>query len=859
MEKRDDVMPRRPPSGAGAPSRDSGGMLPLMLRRLSMRAMTGSRRTGLLSTLAVFLLPALGVGIAGAQGPSVGDIVPLQIPDVSEFPAAVQTRDFLCVAVTEHAYWLVQDSTYLGSNPDSPDTSAVWGNYVDQDQIDSLSAQFEGDGVDVYGTVTSVFGPVPDTDSDPRVWIVIADIPDFFQNQSGPPTRVGRVAWVQASDIDGSGTFNNHDIFYISVGAFKTNQAVASQLRCWHVPSGLAMLIRTGVRPDDDLWLVRGLGQVAQYEVYGLTYVAVGPNKMGVQGNMTRFETAAGMELSQWNSGGQGIKANDYGANCGQEFLWFMYLQQRVGTQVLGDIVAADTTGMYAVARAIDPTVPDSTSLVDVVAPIYDDWLVTNVVNNLRSDFAGGIYKYDFLEGSAYQFTHSAATASFVNSFGSYPFPNWIADTAYGMAAPIWAAQYVRFLGDYSAAPSVFFNGMYSDGGGSGTAINGAWTVQVVQTDGSDVTDVVPVALNEYFNGTFDLAGGGTDYLVVTNNNPNGTPELRFVLSQDATTPLVMISMFQNLANPQYVDVYTSLYDGDTVVPEGFDWYGPIFEPSHLTGGTADSTSNLKMSAFGDSLTIWSERFSAWEAGTYDMSIAGFDSAGRSVGDVRQLAVGYSEGSGMALEVTSARLDLPAGSAAPGQMVMLAETDLLGLSLASAQPISACEPAMEGIVAGPVNISDVSGTLSFPASTQRGAVYRFNGTGWDRLDSYWQDGRMFAAVSGGGIYAYGTATGVTSPSLPAVLTMAGNSPNPFGSETVISFSLPSAGRTTVRVYDVTGRVVRTLADGDMTAASHSLVWDGRDESGNTVGAGIYFCRLEASGQSAVQKMIRVAE
>lgn len=190
---------------------------------------------------------------------------------------------------------------------------------------------------------------------------------------------------------------------------------------------------------------------------------------------------------------------------------------------------------------------------------------------------------------------------------------------------------------------------------------------------------------------------------------------------------------------------------------------------------------------------------------------------------------------------------------------MLAETDMLGLSLSSQQPISDCEPAMEGIEAGPVNISDVSGTLSFPASTQRGSVYRFNGTGWVRLDSYWQSGRMFAPVSGGGIYAYGTATGVTSPSLPAVLTMAGNSPNPFGAETVISFSLPSAGRTSVRVYDVTGRVVRTLADGDMTAASHSLVWDGRDDSGNTVGAGIYFCRLEASGQSAVQKMIRVAE
>jgi hypothetical protein len=825
-----------------------------------MRAMTGSRRTGLLSSLAVFLLPALGVGIAGAQGPQVGDIVPLQIPDVSEFPEAVQTRDFLCVAVTDNAYWLVQDSTYLGTNPDEPDTAAVWGNFVTQAEIDSLTAQFEGAGVDVYGTVTTMFGQVPDTDSDPKIWIVFADMPDFFQNSSGPSTRVGRVAWVQPTDIDGSGAFNNHDIFYINVGPFKTNLGIATQLRTWHIPSGLAMLIRTGVRPDDDLWVVRGLGQIAQYEVYGLTYVALGPNKMGVMGNMTRFETASVLELSQWNSGGQGLKANDFGANCGQEFLWLMYLQQRVNPEVIAGIVAADTTGMYAIARAIDPSVPDSSSLLTVVAPIYNDWLITNTVSELRSGYAGGIYTYAFLDGETYQFSHSGKSAAFVEEFTTYPFGNWIAGATTGMAAPVWAAQYCKFVSGYEAAPTVLFNGMYSDGGGSGPPINGKWTLALIGTDGTDITDVQFVSLDEFYHGTFDLAGGGTNFLVLTNNNPGGTGDLRFVLTQDSDPAQVLFSMFQNLADPQYLDVYTSPYDGVTEIPEGFDWYGPIFNASHLaTGGTPDSTSTIDMAVFGDSLTIWSVRFSAWEAGTYDMNIAGFDSAGLPIETSRELAVGYSEGSAMALEVASARLDLPAGSTAPGQVVMLAETDVLGMALASQQPISACEPAMQGIVAGPVSIGNVNGTISFPASSQRGAVYRFDGDAWDRLDSYWQSGRMFAPVTGGGIYAYGTAAGVSSPELPAVLTLAGNSPNPFGSETVISFSLPSTGRTSVLVYDVTGRVVRTLADGDMTAASHSLVWDGRDDSGNPVGAGIYFCRLEASGQSAVQKMIRVAE
>jgi hypothetical protein len=822
-----------------------------------MRAMTGSRRTGLLSSLAVFLLPALGVGVAGAL--DVGEVVQLQVPDVSEFPSAVETRSFLCVAETDNAYWLVQDSTYLGTNPDEPDTSAVWGNFVTQAEIDSLTAQFEGAGVDVYGTVTAMFGQVPDTDGDPKIWIVFADIPDFFQNSSGPSTRVGRVAWVQPADIDGSGTFNNHDIFYINVGPFKTNQGIATQLRTWHIPSGLAMLIRTGVRPDDDLWVVRGLGQIAQYEVYGLTYVALGPNKMGVVGNMTRFQTASVLELPLWNSGGQGLKANDFGANCGQEFLWFMYVQQRTRADIFGAIAQSDTTGMLGIARAIDPSVADSIAIEQLVYPIYSDWLVTNVVSELRSDYAGGNYTYSFLDGETYQFTHSAMAAAFVEEFLAYPFPHFIALPPNGMAAPVFAAQYVEFNGDYAPSPLIYFNGMFNDGlGGSGNLINGKWFLTLVQTDGSDVVSVAPVTLDQYYHGTFDLGGGGTNYLTVTNSNPGGTANLRFVLSQDADAPEVLIAIHQNLANQQYANIYTSPYNPATMFPDGFDWYGPIFDASHLVaGGEPDSVSRLAMTVLTE--TIWGSLFSAWASGTYDLSVAGFDSAGLPIETSRELAVGFSEGNAMALEVASARLDLPAGSTAPGQVVMLAETDVLGLALASQQPIGSCEPAMQGIVAGPVSIGSVNGTLSFPASTQRGAVYRFNGEGWDRLDSYWQSGRMFAPVADGGIYAYGTATGVSSPELPAVLTLAGNSPNPFGSETVISFSLPSTGRTSVLVYDVTGRVVRTLADGDMSAASHSLVWDGRDDSGNPVGAGIYFCRLEASGQSAVQKMIRVAE
>jgi len=831
----------------------SGDMLPLVRRRLSMRAMTGSRLAGVLSTAAVLLLPALGIGTANAL--DVGDMVPLLVPDQCQFPSEPETKNFFCVAVTDHAYWLVQDSTTLGNNPDQFQPRAVWGDLITQAEIDSLTAQFEGAGVDVYGTVTGLLGPVPDTDSDPRIWIVFADFPDFYQNSSGGPTRVNRCAYVHPDDLDPDpeAVFNEHDIFYINAGLMKNSPANASKLRTWFIPSGLAMLIRMGVRPDEQLWISRGLGQVAQYEVYGITNIQ---NTAGIQQCLKLFTVAPEMELTNWSSGN---KPGDFAANLGQELLWFMYLRQRVDDSICYDIAQSDTTGMLAITRAIDPSVPDSLAPDQLLFPIYEDFLIANVVNELRSDYEGGIYRYDFLEGASYVFTHSDKVAAFLNTFAGYPFATYIPVADKGLNAPALACRMVKFTGDYSAVPTVYFSGMYSDGAGSGTAIDTRWRAFVVQTDGSDIVDIVDLDLTaeNLYSNTFPLAGGGDNYLIVTHNYPRGATGLRFTVSQDTAEKAMLVSMFQNLASPQYMDILTTLYYTENILPHGFNWYGPFLDITHFTGGTADSTARVKLTSLLG--TVWTTRFKAWDSGNYQVVAAGYDSLGIRHEQTRELAVGYVQASGLVLQTTEARIDVAPGSMAPGAFVSIAETDMLGLAVQSGLAIASVEPALEGILAGPVSVSDFAGTISFPAEGTRGSVYRWTNGAWVRVDSYFQSGRMCAPITEGGVYSYGTAPGVASPELPAQLVLEGTCPNPFSSETVISFSLPSAGNASLRVYDMTGRIIRTIADGEMAASAHSLAWDGRDDSGNTVAAGVYFCRLEAAGQSAVQKMIRIAE
>lgn len=73
------------------------------------------------------------------------------------------------------------------------------------------------------------------------------------------------------------------------------------------------------------------------------------------------------------------------------------------------------------------------------------------------------------------------------------------------------------------------------------------------------------------------------------------------------------------------------------------------------------------------------------------------------------------------------------------------------------------------------------------------------------------------------------------------------SPNPFRTRTVIEFCIPSDGLVSVQIYDLTGRCVSTLLDEDITSGSHQYSWNGRDESGNELPAGMYVVALRHTG------------
>ncbi|MEW6750067.1 MAG: FG-GAP-like repeat-containing protein [Candidatus Latescibacterota bacterium] len=83
-------------------------------------------------------------------------------------------------------------------------------------------------------------------------------------------------------------------------------------------------------------------------------------------------------------------------------------------------------------------------------------------------------------------------------------------------------------------------------------------------------------------------------------------------------------------------------------------------------------------------------------------------------------------------------------------------------------------------------------------------------------------------------------------------------PNPFNPQTTLSVQVPAAAATVdLRIYDTLGRPVRSLLRGSLPSGTHAVTWDGRDDAGHEVAAGVYLCRLEAGRATAVRKLCKV--
>ena len=137
-----------------------------------------------------------------------------------------------------------------------------------------------------------------------------------------------------------------------------------------------------------------------------------------------------------------------------------------------------------------------------------------------------------------------------------------------------------------------------------------------------------------------------------------------------------------------------------------------------------------------------------------------------------------------------------------------------------------------------------SGTLDLPDNIE--------------LPDYDLDGnpRVYGEIIDMGCYEW-QGTDNTNDELPITDYELSNYPNPFNPETYVEFSILADSEVLLSIYNIKGQLVKTLLDSNITKGPHRIIWDGKNESGQNVSSGIYYCRLKSDKQESIIKMILI--
>jgi FlgD Ig-like domain len=148
----------------------------------------------------------------------------------------------------------------------------------------------------------------------------------------------------------------------------------------------------------------------------------------------------------------------------------------------------------------------------------------------------------------------------------------------------------------------------------------------------------------------------------------------------------------------------------------------------------------------------------------------------------------------------------------------------------------------------PVKVNDQRATTQTDGANPK-LVYSPHGPGTG-------SGVVFAYFGPTGLYFDAGWIGIqeqsSKPKLSAVVE---SKPNPFQNNTLVKYTVPVRSRVEIRVFDITGRNVKTLVNKESPAGEYSISWNGTDNTGKKQGAGIYLLKFKVNNSESVEKLI----
>jgi hypothetical protein len=234
----------------------------------------------------------------------------------------------------------------------------------------------------------------------------------------------------------------------------------------------------------------------------------------------------------------------------------------------------------------------------------------------------------------------------------------------------------------------------------------------------------------------------------------------------------------------------------------------------------------------------------------------------------RALPAGESNGTSAREEVILARADrVEAGSVVTAELRLKSSGSLAALSTRLSWDAAVVEPvgcaagewlAERGGIAlapkpGTVDVALLDAAGSVGEGSHAVVTFRSLAAGDPKIRIESIDGRDAAN------HAVAIDRSEAAPEIqaPLVTELSAAAPTPFRNSTTLAFGLAQGGPVELAIYSVSGRLVRTLVRETRDAGVHRAVWDGRDDGGSTVGAGVYFARLVVPQGRFTRTLVRL--
>lgn len=122
----------------------------------------------------------------------------------------------------------------------------------------------------------------------------------------------------------------------------------------------------------------------------------------------------------------------------------------------------------------------------------------------------------------------------------------------------------------------------------------------------------------------------------------------------------------------------------------------------------------------------------------------------------------------------------------------------------------------------------------------------------NKIDSsvYEIETALITNITFGGLVSIDDSYGLIAP-----ISFISNFPNPFNPYTTISFELNKSGITKIEILNIKGELVKTIIETTLSAGSHKIEWNGRDNEGNSTASGVYYCKISINGEQNFNKML----